>query len=158
MQRTTPRQQRRVPATPLDRLSRRHQRGGTARERTPQETQALPAERSDGGMKLLLIIVSDADADGLVRAMIARGYPATKIGTTGGFLRRGNTTIFSGVQAAAVDEVIALVQQLCPPRTELLAMSALPLAGDMPFLNEPIEVRAGGAVVFVLAVSRFERI
>ena len=109
-------------------------------------------------MKLLIVIVSDTDADGLVRAMVEHGYPATKIGTTGGFLRRGNTTLLSGVEADAVDRVIGLVRRLCPVRSELLALSALPLAGEIPFLSEPVEVRAGGAIVFVLDVERFERI
>jgi uncharacterized protein YaaQ len=109
-------------------------------------------------MKLLITIVSDADADGLVRAMVERGYPATKIGTTGGFLRRGNTTLLSGVNADEVDDVIALVRRLCPVRTELLTIGAMPIAGEMPFLTEPIEVRAGGAVIFVLEIQRFERV
>jgi len=108
-------------------------------------------------MKLMVIIVSDPDADGLVRAMVERGHPATKIGSTGGFLRRGNTTLLSGVASDEVDQVVALVRRLCPVRTEILAISAVPLAGELPFLNEPIEVRAGGAVLFVLDVERFER-
>jgi uncharacterized protein YaaQ len=109
-------------------------------------------------MKLAIIIISDTDADGLVRAMVERGYPATKIGSTGGFLRRGNTTLLSGVESDRVDDVISLVRRLCPVRTELLAISALPLAGEIPFVNEPVEVRAGGAVIFVLDIERFERV
>ena len=109
-------------------------------------------------MKLLIIILSDSDADGLVRAMVERGYPATKIGTTGGFLRRGNTTLLSGIDAEEVDDAIALVRRLCPVRTELLTLNAMPIAGEPPFLNEPIEVRAGGAVIFVLDIDRFERV
>ena len=109
-------------------------------------------------MKLAIIIVSDTDADGLVRAMVERGYPATKIGSTGGFLRRGNTTLLSGVESDRVDDVISLVRRLCPVRTELLAIAALPLAGEIPVVNEPVEVRAGGAVIFVLDIERFERV
>jgi uncharacterized protein YaaQ len=109
-------------------------------------------------MKLLIIILSDSDADGLIRAMVERGYPATKIGTTGGFLRRGNTTLLSGVGEEEVDDVLALIRRLCPVRTELLTLGAIPIAGELPFLNEPIEVRAGGAVIFVLDIDRFERV
>ena len=109
-------------------------------------------------MKLIITIVADADADGLIRAMVERGYPATKIGSTGGFLRRGNTTLLSGIEDNLVDDVISLVRELCPIRTELLPISTIPLAGEMPFLNEPLEVRAGGAVIFVLDIARFERV
>lgn len=109
-------------------------------------------------MKLAVIIVADTDADGLIRAMVERGHPATKIGSTGGFLRRGNTTLLSGVEADRVDDVIALVRRLCPARSELVALSALPLAGEIPFVSEPVEVRTGGAIIFVLDVERFERV
>jgi len=130
----------------------------------PRRTERAPAtgreriESGGSGMKLLVVIVTDTDADGLTRSLVERGFPATKIGSTGGFLRRGNTTLLSGIETDRVDEAIALVRRLCPIRTELLTIGTLPVAGEMPFLNEPIEVRAGGAVVFVLDVARFERI
>ncbi|MFN8557158.1 MAG: cyclic-di-AMP receptor [Dehalococcoidia bacterium] len=108
--------------------------------------------------KLMVMIVSDADADGLVRALVQMGHAATKIGSTGGFLRRGNTTLLCGVPASGVEEVLTLVQRLCPARTELLTLGALPLAGEVPFMTEPVEVRVGGAVVFVVNVERFERV
>jgi uncharacterized protein YaaQ len=141
---------------PANRRSRidlpRRARAAPARRERP-----LPQEPPDA-QKLLVIIVADADADGLVRAMVRRGHPATKIGSTGGFLRRGNTTLLSGVPASEVDEVLSLVRRLCPARSELLTLGALPLAGEVPFVTEPIEVRVGGAVVFVLNVERFERV
>ena len=55
-----------------------------------------------GQMKLVIIIASDADADRLMKGLVERGYPATKISSTGGFLHRGNATVLSGVE---VDEV-----------------------------------------------------
>jgi uncharacterized protein YaaQ len=117
----------------------------------------LPADPPDA-QKLLVIIVSDADADGLIQATVQRGLAATKIGSTGGFLRRGNTTLLIGVPAADVDEVLGLIRRLCPARSELLTLGALPLGGEVPFVTEPVEVRIGGAVVFVLNVERFERV
>ena len=131
--------------------------------RTPPAREALarpePATASTppGAQKLLVIIVADADADPLVRAMVQRGHATTKIGSSGGFLRRGNTTLLTGVPSAEVEDVLALVRRLCPARTELLTLGALPLAGEVPFITEPVEVRAGGAVVFVLNVEHFER-
>jgi uncharacterized protein YaaQ len=150
-----------------DDASLAHRSTGTRRPRPhelrrPREAPArtdrpLPVEPPDA-QKLLVIIVSDADADGLVRAMVQRGHAATKIGSTGGFLRRGNTTLLIGVPLAEVDEVLALIRRLCPARSELLTIGALPLAGEVPFITEPVEVRVGGAVVFVLNVERFERV
>jgi uncharacterized protein YaaQ len=142
---------------PVERPPHRASNASRRRRHTPAAGRE-PVEDGGSGMKLLIIIVTDTDADGLTRAMIERGLPATKIGSTGGFLRRGNTTLLSGVEEDRVDDVIALVRRLCPVRTELLTITTAPLAGEMPYLNEPLEVRAGGAVIFVMEIARFERI
>ena len=111
-----------------------------------------------GPTQLVMMVVADADADRLMEELVAREFPATKIGSTGGFLRRGNVTIFSGVTADRVDELIAVVNDICRARKEFVPVQTLPFLGDGTFGAEPLEVRVGGAIVFVLAVNRFERI
>lgn len=108
-------------------------------------------------MKLVVIIASDADADRLMKSLVERGYPATKISSTGGFLRRGSATILSGVEAAEVDEVVGMVREECHARAEYVPVQTLPFFGEGTTLAEPVEVRAGGAIVFVLPVERFEK-
>ena len=49
-------------------------------------------------MKLIIAIVQDEDAGRLVSALMDKGFGVTKLATTGGFLRAGNTTLISGVQ------------------------------------------------------------
>jgi uncharacterized protein YaaQ len=107
--------------------------------------------------KLCVIIVSDSDADRLMQRLVEGGFPATKVASTGGFLRRGNVTIFSGVTDERVDEVMSLVREECHARKEFVPVHTLPFAGDGGFSAEPVEVRVGGAIVFVLDVTRFER-
>lgn len=107
--------------------------------------------------KLLVIIVSDSDADRLMQILIGRGYPATKIGSTGGFLRKGNTTILSGVEAEDVDDVIAAIREVCYAHTEYVPVQSLPFVGEGNVVLDPMEVRVGGAVIFVLSVERFEK-
>ena len=107
--------------------------------------------------KLCVIIVSDQDADRLMQRMVEQGAPATKIGSTGGFLRRGNVTIISGVEAGAVDKIVEIVREECHARKEFVPVQTLPFLGDGGFSAEPVEVRAGGAIMFVLDVARFER-
>ena len=106
--------------------------------------------------KLLIVIASDSDADSLIQKLVQRGYPATKVSSTGGFLRRGNATIFSGVDAEDVDNVIAIIRTECQARTEFLPAQALPFPESI-YPAEPVEVRTGGAIVFVVSVERFER-
>ena len=106
--------------------------------------------------KLLIVIASDSDADSLIQKLVQRGYPATKVSSTGGFLRRGNATIFSGVDAEDVDNVVAIIRAECQARTEFLPAQALPFPESI-YPAEPVEVRTGGAIVFVVSVERFER-
>ena len=113
-------------------------------------------ESPPADQKLLIIVASDTDADTLIGKLVQRGYPATKVSSTGGFLRRGNATIFSGVDAGDVDNVIALIRSECEARTEFLPAQALPFPESI-LPAEPVEVRTGGAIVFVVSVERFEK-
>ncbi|MPZ99324.1 MAG: hypothetical protein GEU80_08305 [Dehalococcoidia bacterium] len=108
--------------------------------------------------KLCMMVVSDTDADSLMGALVERGFPATKVGSTGGFLRRGNVTIFSGVTDARVDELVGVVTEICHARKEFVPVQTLPFLGDGSFNAEPVEVRVGGAIVFVLGIDSFHRI
>jgi uncharacterized protein YaaQ len=107
--------------------------------------------------KLCVIIVSDTDANRLMGRLVEAGLPATKIGSTGGFLRRGNATIISGVEGSAVDTVAEIVREECHARKEFVPVQTLPFLGDGGFSAEPVEVRVGGAIMFVLDVERFIR-
>ncbi len=106
--------------------------------------------------KLLIVIASDGDADGLIQKLVERGYPATKVSSTGGFLRRGNATIFSGVDADDVDNVVAIIRSECRARMESMPAQTLPFPESI-FPAEPVQVRVGGAIVFVIPVERFEK-
>ena len=108
-------------------------------------------------LKLVLIIASESDAERLLRRLVQQGYPATKLGSTGGFLHRGNATILSGVEADEVDAVLATVRSECRARTEHVPVHSLPFLGEGAVFGEPLEVRVGGAIVFVLPVERFEK-
>jgi uncharacterized protein YaaQ len=105
-----------------------------------------------------VIIASDGDADRLLRVLATRGLMATKVASTGGFLHRGSVTLLCGVPGEQVDEVIALVREQCRARTEIVPLHALPFGSEGGLSTAPIEVRVGGAVVFVLDIERFERV
>jgi uncharacterized protein YaaQ len=108
-------------------------------------------------LKLVVIIASDVDADRLIKRLVQRGYPATKLGGVGGFLRRGNATILSGVPAADVESVVEIVREECHARSEFVPVQTLPFLGEGAVFADPLEVRVGGAILFVLGVERFEK-
>ncbi len=107
-------------------------------------------------MKLIICIVNPADADNVIKALVSKGKHTTKLKSTGGFLSRGNITLITGVEDNCLEEVLEIIRSTCPARTELVPPPPLltPGAGYIP---TPIEVRAGGAVVFVINVDYFEK-
>jgi uncharacterized protein YaaQ len=111
---------------------------------------------ANGEQKLIVVITSDDEAEALIKKLIERGFPATKVSSTGGFLRRGNATIFSGVEAGDLENVLAIIRKECKARTEFIPAQALPFPESI-YPAEPVQVRVGGAIVFVLPVERFEK-
>ena len=109
-------------------------------------------------MKLVIAIVHDDDAPALLDALLERDLRATRLHSTGGYLRRDNATILVGVEDAEVDRVLKVIRESCRARTE--PVNSPPTSSDpgeffMPF---PVEVEVGGATVFIVPVERFERL
>ena len=108
-------------------------------------------------MNLVVAIVQDYDTDRLLRAVTAAGFSATRIGSTGGFLRTGNTTVIMGVAEAEVPRCLRLIDENCRARVQQLREEEM---ADIAEWASPgiAEVRIGGAVVFVVRVARFVRL
>jgi len=86
-------------------------------------------------------------------ALIEKGYRATKISTTGGFLRHSNWMVLIGVEDdREVEAVLEVIRSHCHTRRQLVYPS------EAPHTSEPIEVEVGGAIVFVWDVDRYERL
>ncbi len=109
-------------------------------------------------MKLIVAIVHHEDAGALVNALLEREYRATRLQSSGGFLKQSNATILVGVDEPKVDEVLGIVRDTCTSRTEIVnPMPPIMEPGEF-FMPYPLEVEVGGATVFVLPVERFERL
>jgi uncharacterized protein YaaQ len=65
-------------------------------------------------MKLLVFVTEDNVADTTVDALIEQGFRVTRLASTGGFLRKGNTTLLVGVEEAAVERAITIVRGKAP--------------------------------------------
>ena len=109
-------------------------------------------------MKLIIAIVQDEDASRLVSNLMNEGYSVTKLATTGGFLRSGNTTLLLGVDDSKFDGAMAVIEKVCKSRKQV-ATSPSPMAGTTGlYAPYPIEVMVGGATVFVLKVEQCTKI
>ena len=109
-------------------------------------------------MKLVTAIVHNEDAANLVDALLEREYRATRLHSSGGFLKQGNATILVGVDDDKVDDVLELIGANCHARKQFVnPMPPIMEPGEF-YMPYPVEVEVGGATVFVLPVERFERL
>lgn len=109
-------------------------------------------------MKLVYAIVHSDDGQKVMDELNNNGFSVTKLCSTGGFLKAGNTTLLTGVEEDKVDEVIAIVEKKSKSRKQLVS-SSIPNSGvSGMMLSYPVEVVVGGATIFVVNVERFEKV
>lgn len=108
-------------------------------------------------MKLVVAIVQDYDLDRLLTEITAAGLRATRIASTGGYLRTGNATVFFGVEDNEVGRTLAILRAVCAARWERSAAAFEPELPEL-YASGLGGIRIGGGVVFVVAVWRFERV
>jgi uncharacterized protein YaaQ len=109
-------------------------------------------------VKLIVAIVHNEDAGVLVDALLEREFRATRLHSSGGFLKQSNATILVGVDDAQVDDVMAIIRANCKSRTQVVnPMPPIMEPGEF-FMPYPLEVEVGGATVFVVPIERFERL
>ena len=106
-------------------------------------------------MKLVIAIIQDRDTDAALERLNARKVPVTRIATSGGFIREGNTTLLMGVEEGQVRVIEIILRETCHRRKMYIPMAV----GDTAYgLHSQIEVEVGGASVFVLEVEHFEQV
>jgi uncharacterized protein YaaQ len=67
-------------------------------------------------MKMIIAIVRDKDDECITGRLVDQGYGVTRLASTGGFLKRGNTTLLIGVEdAEQVEAVVELLRETCSP-------------------------------------------
>lgn len=106
-------------------------------------------------MKLMIAIVQDEDAARLISQLMNEGIGVTKLATTGGFLRAGNTTLLIGVEEDQFQNAMDIVEKVCKNRKQIAASPASMVGVPGAYTPYPIEVVVGGATIFVLTVDQF---
>lgn len=87
-------------------------------------------------MKLIILILDDEVAEEALRDLIEREFRVTRVASTGGFLRRGNTTLLIGTQDDLVDDALEVIRSI----------------------RRDHEKEQHRATVFVLDMERFEQL
>ncbi|MGD9677777.1 MAG: cyclic-di-AMP receptor [Vulcanibacillus sp.] len=104
-------------------------------------------------MKLIVAIVQDKDSNRLSNALVVKNIRATKLASTGGFLKAGNTTFFIGVEDNNIDDVLEVIKINCRTRKQVVSPVSSFSGNADSYITYPIEVEVGGAKVFILPVE-----
>ena len=88
-------------------------------------------------MKMMIVVLNEQDGDHVIKALVDDEFRVTRIASTGGFLRRGNTTLLIGTEEERVDQAMEVIRVN---------------------LKKPDQAGVGRATVFVLKVDRYHQL
>ncbi len=111
-------------------------------------------------MKIIFAIVGSDDGTRVTDVLNEHGFGVTRLATTGGFLKKGNSTLLIGTEENRVDEAIQLIQSTCGRRQKINCNVPSPNIASISagYIMTPMTVELGGATIFVTDVERFEKI
>ncbi len=69
-------------------------------------------------MKIILAIVRADLVDAVSNTLVENDYHVTRLASSGGFLRRGNTTLMCGVPDNDVEGALQVIRSACAPKPE----------------------------------------
>ena len=95
-------------------------------------------------MKLVYAIIRNDNEDDVTSALMQEGFTVTRLSTTGGFLRKGSTTLMIALQSGSRQEITV--------NMPYVSGSSL-----MNYTTMPMNVEIGGATIMVVPLERFEK-
>lgn len=107
-------------------------------------------------MKLLFAVIQNDDSKNLTRALIEHDISVTRISSTGGFLRGGNTTLMIGVADEKLQTALDTIRE-CSSRRQVVTVPASGIPHNVDSVTMPLEVTVGGANVFVMDIEDYVR-
>lgn len=93
----------------------------------------------------------------MTEELVRSGFKFTVIGSTGGFLREGNTTFLIGIDDAELESLLNVVAANSQAREQVVNVMPFEAGPQGGFMSNPVKVPVGGAVVFVMNVESFHR-
>ena len=99
--------------------------------------------------KMVIAIIQADDRRKLGHLLVERGFRATQLNSTGGFLHVGNATLMIGVEESKLIDLLNTIQEVCLPRQQIISDPTY--FGD----ESPIEITIGGATVFIMDIDQY---
>ena len=116
--------------------------------------------RKDGCyMKLIYAIIRYDNEDDVTTSLTKHKFSVTRLSTTGGFLKKGNTTLMIVTEPERVDEAIDIIKKECGHHQKItINMPYVSGSSMVHCATMPMSVDVGGATIFVVDVERYEKI
>ena len=87
-------------------------------------------------MKMIVAIITEADAENTIEVLHQRQFQVTRIDSSGGFLREGNSTLIIGCPEKDIDSVMELIRNHSAPSVHPLKRSATILVLDVEHFEQ----------------------
>jgi len=104
-------------------------------------------------MKMVMAIVEREETARVLEALISAGYTATFNDSRSGVLRQARQTLFIGVEADKLEDVLSIIRANCRSHVSSTEEGA---DVSVPVARRRTMAVVGSAVVFVWDVDRFE--
>ena len=98
--------------------------------------------------KMIIAILQGEDYPDVVKDLNKNGFYVTLLNSTGGFLKKHSVTLMIGVEEERLFEATEIIKKHCSTRMENTIIT-----GEVGTFVAPVQVRKGGAVVFVLDIA-----
>ena len=111
-------------------------------------------------MKMVFAVIYDDDYEAAVRALNKEGFYVTKLSSTGGFLKKKNSTIMIGIGENDLSRVLEILKDKAGRRMERsLIMPPMSDGAIHAGLSSsvPLDVEVGGAAVFVMDMDSMHK-
>jgi len=107
---------------------------------------------------LMSIIIQESDVENITAVLNRLGVPVTVLSSSGGFLRRKNTTFFIGVPENKESVILQAIKNSSQKRVEFLSAPLTNSKVDKLIEDENLSVTVMGATAFTFDVERYEEL
>lgn len=112
-------------------------------------------------MKMIIAIVNRLDVEVTCSELTKAGFFFTQIGSIGGYLHEGNSTLLIGTEERKVEKAMEIFREYCGKRARPIPNFSIHSEEETEEDSEK-NIRskkciAGGATVFVLDIEQFEK-
>jgi uncharacterized protein YaaQ len=104
-------------------------------------------------VKLIIAIIQNEDANSLSDALTSERFSVTRLDTSGGFLKMGNTTLLIGTQDDKVQSALEIIKNHSLSRNRILPAAAPFAPTDSSISSPMVTGQIGGATVFLIDVE-----